>query len=271
MSIEIILGIIGAVFTIGFGIVGVYLTIKSKYPGAITFVNEQTIELFDAVGSSVDHLEVTYKGGQINENLVLLNGAFINSGKTDIAPNMVETPISLKLPDGFKWLTGKVVGSKMESKLSQVDDNTIQISTGLFRCGECVRFNALAQLPEDESYESNAKKLHKSISFEHRITNTQKIDETEVKPLSASKKELIQNSSSIVIIVFGLLLSIGIDMYRGVNKNIVFPYTVKDGVTEKVSARIKSDDTVQVTSTDSKYEASESLKSLYQGLVANHP
>jgi hypothetical protein len=76
--------IIGIFISVIFGLIGIYLTIRSKYSGRVTFVNEQTIELFDAIGNSLDKLAVTYNGSAVNENLVLLNGAFINSGKFDI-------------------------------------------------------------------------------------------------------------------------------------------------------------------------------------------
>lgn len=102
--------------------------------------------MFDAIGNSLDKLAVTYDGAAVNENLVLLNGAFINSGKFDITPDMVEQPITIRLPDGYKWLTGRVIDSNVKAEFIQVDKNNVSISTGLFRCGEYIRFHALAQL-----------------------------------------------------------------------------------------------------------------------------
>lgn len=130
-------------------------TIRSKYSGRITFFNEQTIELFDAIGNSLDKLAVTYNGSAVNENLVLLNGAFINSGKFDITKDMVEQPITITLPEGYKWLTGRIVDSNVKAEFIQVDDNNVSISTGLFRCGEYIRFHALAQLSETGKDVSN--------------------------------------------------------------------------------------------------------------------
>ena len=59
MPLEIFGSVLGISISVIFGVIGIYLTIKSRYPGQITFVNEQTIELFDAVGSTVDGLSVT--------------------------------------------------------------------------------------------------------------------------------------------------------------------------------------------------------------------
>jgi len=195
VPLEIFGSVLGISISVIFGVIGIYLTIKSRYPGQITLVNEQTIESFDAVGSTVDGLSVTYYGQEIKDNLVLLNGAFINTGKTDITTSMVEQPITLKLLDGYKRLSGKVVQSKVESKLVPINSNTISISTGLFRCGECVRFHALAQLPDNKNGVSNARNLKKSIEFKHRITNTRSINEESIYQTQAKPNTIIVNGS----------------------------------------------------------------------------
>jgi hypothetical protein len=257
VSSEIIWSILGVSASVIFGLIGVYLTVKSRYPGKITFVNEQTIELFDSIGNSLDSLAVSYGGEQVNENLVLLNGAFINSGKTDITKDMVEKPITLELPDGYKWLTGKVVKSNIDAELNLIDDNTISISTGLFRCGEYVRFHALAQLPENTDDVSNSKKLKESIGFHHRITNTRKIDETEVQPLSASKKELKRRGVPFTILLLVMLGVFGFSLYSGLPKSMVYKYSVSNDVIESVTVKIRSGDVVEVSSIDTDFEVEE--------------
>ncbi len=257
MSSEIIWSILGVSVSVIFGLIGVYLTVKSRYPGKITFVNEQTIELFDSIGNSLDGLAVSYDGEQVNENLVLLNGAFINSGKTDITKDMVEKPIALKLPDGYKWLTGKVVKSNIDAELNLIDDNTITISTGLFRCGEYVKFHALAQLPENTDDVSNSKKLKESISFHHRITNTRKIDETEVQPLAASKKELKRRGIPFALILLVMVGAFSFSLYSGLPKTMVYKYPVSNGVIESVTVKTTSGDTVEVSSIETEFEIEE--------------
>lgn len=202
-------------------------------------------------------MAVTYGGEQVNENLVLLNGAFINSGKTDITQSMVEQPITLKLPDGYKWLTGKVVKSMIDAELRQVDDNTISISTGLFRCGEYVRFHALAQLPDNADGDSNSKKLKKSIKFEHRITNTKNIDETEVQPKSASKKDLQRKGLPVLILFIVVVILTGFNLYKGLPKTMVYPYLISPNLIENVRVKITAEDTVKLTSIDSEFETEE--------------
>lgn len=257
MSTEMIWSVLGVSVSAIFGVVGVYLTIRSRYPGKITFINEQTIELFDAIGNSINDLTVTYGGQQVNENLVLLNGAFINSGKTDITQSMVEQPITLKLPDGYKWLTGSVVKSNVVAELRKIDDETISISTGLFRCGEYVKFHALAQLPDNADGDSNSQKFKKSIKFEHRITNTRNINETEVQSISSSKKNLKRRGLPFLllfIMVAGMAVSI---IYKGIPKTMVYPYLVSENLTEKVRVKTTSEETVEISSIESEFETEE--------------
>lgn len=255
MTPDIIWSSIGIAVSVIFGVLGIYLTLKSRYPGRITFVNEQMIELFDAVGNSLDKLAVTYDGNNINQNLVLLNGAFINSGKTDIEPGMVEKPITLKLPEGYKWLTAKLVKSATNATLNILDEKHISISTGLFRCGEYVRFHALAQVPDDDkSDKSISKRLRAALKFEHRITNTKNINETDVKNKASSKKELKRRGLPYLIMFVVTILLAVYSIYEGVPKSLVFPYTTDGKTNEYVRIETNAHDSnVEINSIESNF------------------
>lgn len=257
MTSEVIWSILSVSVSAIFGVVGIYLTVKSRYSGRITFVNEQTIELFDAIGNYLDKLAVTYDGSEVNENLVLLNGAFINSGKFDITPDMVEQPITIKLPDGYKWLTGRVVDSSIKASLELTNENEISVSTGLFRCGEYVRFHALAQLPEAEDDESNSKRFKKALGFEHRIVNTKNIDETETKNRKESQKTLKRKGIPFLLMLLVLSGMIGFTIYQGFPKVMVYPYSVSSSLIEPVKVKTTNDDLVKIESTVSDFEAEE--------------
>ena len=229
-------------------------TIRSKYSGRITFVNEQTIELFDAIDNSLDKLAVTYNGSAVNENLVLLNGAFINSGKFDITKDMVEQPITITLPEGYKWLTGRIVDSNVKAEFIQVDDNNVSISTALFRCGEYIRFHALAQLPETDKDVSNSERFKKAINFEHRIVNTKSIKETETH----SQKDIFKTLKKKGIPLFLMLLAtsgiFGFVIYERIPKVLVYSYAVSKSNIEQVQFKSTNNDLVKVISNESEFE-----------------
>jgi hypothetical protein len=266
---EIIWSIVGVSVSAIFGVVGIYLTVKSRYSGKITFVNEQTIELFDAIGNSLDKLAVTYNESEVNENLVLLNGAFINSGKFDITPDMVEQPITIKLPDGYKWLTGRVIDSNIKASLAQDNENTISISTGLFRCGEYVRFHALAQLPETDEDDSNSKRFKKALSFEHRIVNTKNIDETETQPKKVSQKALKRRGIPVFILLLIISGIIGFAFYNGSPKVMVYPYSISESITEQVKIKTTNNDLVIIVSMESEFEIEEPFSEFIKKTLGN--
>ncbi len=237
--------LVGIILTI----IGIFLTFKSKYSGKITFVNEQMIELFDAVGNSLDGLAVTYNGKSIEDNLVLLNGAFINTGKTDIAPEMVEQPITLKLPDGYKWLTGKLVDSNITASL-EIKDNNIEISTGLFRCDECIRFQALAQIPVN----SISTKLDFALSFSHRITNTKTIDSMKLGG-TLTGGELIYTCLILISLIGGLsskLISYTINNLHHTVMTTDLQH--KNGTIERVKFNFIENSKVSISSLGSEFE-----------------
>ena len=101
MEINHIWSIVGITVSAGFGVWGIYLAIRHRYPGRITFVTEQLIELFDDIGNTLPGLSVVYNNEEVSKNLVLLNGALINTGSIDISPSNIEKPISLRLPNEF--------------------------------------------------------------------------------------------------------------------------------------------------------------------------
>jgi len=142
MNIDIFWAVLGIGVSTVFGIWGIYLAVRYRYPGKVTMVNEQLIELFDDIGNSLPGLSVTYNNNEVSKNLVLLSAAFVNTGKLDIAPKMIEKPISISLPDGFNWLTAKIIDTSkdLNASVDIDDDGCATFSMGLFRRFEGVRW-----------------------------------------------------------------------------------------------------------------------------------
>ena len=212
-----ILSILGVAVSVLFGAWGIFLSIRNRYPGRITYVKEQTIELFDSIGKNLPDLSITYKNQKVKENLVLINGAFLNTGKIDISPSLAETPITMSLPKEFKWLTAKVVSTSKDltAKLDFKDENNVILTPSLFRCGEYIRIQALAEVPmpidnEDTSKEIKmGKHLEKALSFTHRIMNTRKIDQRKINDQDVYKKAkrssiILLSASIAAILVLGV-------------------------------------------------------------------
>ena len=69
MNPTTILAIIGTLATIVLGGWGIYLAVKRRYPGRITFIIEDSIGLFDSIVRNLPELAVLYKGESVRQNL----------------------------------------------------------------------------------------------------------------------------------------------------------------------------------------------------------
>jgi hypothetical protein len=151
METSTILTIFGIIATAVFFALGTYLTVKRRYTAQITFIKEDSLGLFDSIVKNLPELAVLYRDNPVSQGLVLLKGFLLNTGAKDITEPMVEEPLSIKLPEGFQWLTGRVVSasSKVQAKVN-VKPSELTLQTGLFRCNEHIRFEALAEVPIEE-------------------------------------------------------------------------------------------------------------------------
>jgi hypothetical protein len=189
-------------------------TITRRYPGQIIFFTEQIIDLFNAIVKDLPELVVLYKKDPVSPNLVLIKGALLNTGKIDISPTMIEMPITMTLPSGYRWLTAKIISSSpnVKADLYQEDKQNIIIKSGLLRCNENIRLQALVEVSPLSStekgtkHESMSSRLEEAIRFSHRIANTRKIEKKEIRDatLHSAAGNLFQS------LIFGILLTVSL-------------------------------------------------------------
>jgi hypothetical protein len=195
MNTSDILGVLGIVATIIFGVWGLIIVIRRRYPGQLTYVKESYIGLFDSIVKYVPELAVLYNNVPVGQGLVLIKGAILNTGSKDITDSMVEQKLAFVLPPDFRWLTAKIVGNSGNVKATIViQDNSLVFTTGLFRCNEFIRLQAIAEVPIDAAGEEKnvtiEDRLDKAISIIHRIADTQKVAEIELPNKSSGKRRL---------------------------------------------------------------------------------
>ncbi|WP_319759579.1 hypothetical protein [Maridesulfovibrio sp.] len=246
-------GPIGLLSTLIFGFLSIYIVIKNWYPCRITYMTAQIIELFDAVGNTLDGLEVNYKENNIDQNLVLLTGAFLNSGKKDITKDMIESPIEISLPNDYKWLTAKIIKNKIEANIS-IKDDKIKINTGLFRKGECVRFNALVQVPSDNSSKTLSSRLKSALKFNHRISNTHKIKTDTIKNKDAHTKMMKRRCVLIGSLLLMTWVTTGISLYQGLPQTIYYPYQTNNSTEDVFITTKPTGSMIKITSIQSDFE-----------------
>jgi hypothetical protein len=182
MTMSDILGAAGILATVVFGVWGLVVVLRRHYPGEISFVREPNLALFETIVKNIPELTAEYNKKPVGPGLVLVSGALLNSGTKDISEPMVEGKLTFSVPDGFKWLTGKIVGASPNVKSSlAVEDRNLTFSTGLFRCSEFLRFQAIVEVPmsaPEGALHSDAnitKRLDEAIKIEHRIADTRAV------------------------------------------------------------------------------------------------
>jgi hypothetical protein len=109
---------------------------------------------------------------------------------------MVEQKLAFVLPSDFRWLTAKIVGSSGNVKATiAIQDNSLVFTTGLFRCNEFIRLQAIAETPidaaaKDKKHETIEDRLEKAISITHRIADTQKVAKLELPTKRLGERRL---------------------------------------------------------------------------------
>ena len=233
--------------------------------------------MFDSIGKNLPDLAVTYKNQQIKRNLVLINGALLNTGKIDVSPSMTEGPITLSLPEDFKWLTAKVVSTseKVSADIDLRDDNNIILVPGLFRCGEYIRVQALAEVPMPRTNKNNSKKmkisrhLEEALTFSHRIMNTRKIDQRRIYEQDFYERRkrfsLVLLAGMVTVIVMIGVLS----FINGIPSQLTYNYKAENGNSYFVTIEPIDNNKVKVKDLEGKFEIETNLNDCFANVTGN--
>ena len=214
MDTSTILTVIGTIATVVFGILGVYL-VKRKYDfSRINLVIKNSIGVFDFI-ENWRELEVLVNKKPVPHNLVLLIGIWRNSGTVEITRTMTYEKLALKLPPGYSWLDAKVIptNSKVNATLS-VNPQSLEFDFNLFKSGEHIRFEALAnvpliqQHPSTQRVETAGNRLCNALTIEYRIEKTRDGVKEDVFSLGLASKSRMRKlalaSTLVVAVCFGL-------------------------------------------------------------------
>jgi hypothetical protein len=216
LTVKMETGTVLALIGIALTILSIYLMMRRRYPGRVTFIRESSIALFDMIVKNFPEIQVVFEGNAVQPDLVLLSGALVNSGRIDISPLVTEMPIEIGLPTGFEWLMAKIVSTSpnLEAEVKVEGGQRLVLTSGLFRQGEFVRFQALAKVPLGEeigrsSQESLSVRLEKSLTFSHRIADTREIDVKKLQDIEGLKRTVYRGPRAILYItVFLITMSI---------------------------------------------------------------
>jgi hypothetical protein len=197
MDTQTIFAVAGIASTVILGIWAIIITIRYNRSVEITYAHQLAIALIDDITQNFPDMKVLFRNKPVSENLVLLKGYFINTGKKDISHEMIEKQLTLTLPTGFEWVECKVVelspGLKVIANL--MGKTEISLETGLWKAKEYLKVEALAKVPVVKADLDNfpadypTERLLKALTFPHRIADSKIVRKTSV-PLFFSSRIL---------------------------------------------------------------------------------
>lgn len=260
MNTQSLLAIAGIVATTVFGVWAIAFAFRLSRNVRITYALDQLIALTRDITQNFPDLGVTFRGEPVSENLVLLKGYFINTGRRDISPDMIEDRISVNLPSEFEWVQCKVVESSpsLRASATKCNEQRIEFEVGLWKRKEYLKFEALAKVPVLEADDipdgGPGVRLRGALSFAHRITDSKRIEQTRVPRssklrrmhvplgflLAAKAAKHVVWIGSLVVLVTGLFLFAGSKW--GLFKTSTLGYTAQiDGQERVVTVRVSKD------------------------------
>jgi hypothetical protein len=132
MDMQTALTVAGITATVVFGVWAIVIAIRYNRSVSITYAEDQAIALTDDITQNFPDLRIMFRGQPVSENLVLLKGYFINTGRRDITREMVEEKITLSLPEDFEWVECRVVESSpsLKASVTKINNGGISVDTG---------------------------------------------------------------------------------------------------------------------------------------------
>jgi hypothetical protein len=195
--------IIGTIATVVFGAWAIVLAKKRAYPGRISCFHDRTIRLFADITANLPQLAVSYKGEPVAKNVSLVTGYVMNTGSKDVTHEMIENPLRMNLNEGYRWLEASAKSpTEKEEHAKIIDARTVEVSFGLFRCDEFLRFEGLIEVGE-------GKRATLEMSVTHRIADTAAVKWVPIprKPDKAWKT-ILGNLAITVVVLAGILAEI---------------------------------------------------------------
>jgi len=156
---------------------------RAKKNMQITKLEFRKKECFSLISSAVKkiNIDVMYKEKKIANPLILFKGEIVNTGTKDIDKLSIISPLKIIIANNYEWLEVHLIENeyKVNSKVTMLSKNTIELEWDLLKTGEKIEFEALVEnikkVEKDQKYKLSAH-FYDSIKFDHRIANLAEID-----------------------------------------------------------------------------------------------
>ena len=151
-----------------------YFTRKQMKKNEITHFSINSYDVGKGLHNEFPKFQITYERKEISNELQVLKGGFLNSGRNDIVGLKNDSDINLILPEGcsLKDIKIKQLSSDLDVTAckSKKTPNIVNFAINeKFMAGESFEYTAIIETTKE------IKNLHRKIEFKHRIPNTSRI------------------------------------------------------------------------------------------------
>lgn len=234
MTLSDTLGVIGLILTVIFGIWGIVVAVKKRYPGKLTFVEENAIGLFNSIIKNFPEIKIQYDDKPISEQMVYLKASFINTGTIDLSTKDNSHKVKINLCNDFKWINGKITSHSNEVICDLVNnEKELILDFDLLRTNEYIQFEAFAEITNSTK---PAQTFRKALNFNHRIPNTGKVDKLMYLNEEQIKDKRYEFRKNAVFMTLFLLLLLIFTAYSFFTKSTDIEYVYKP---EKIEYIVK--------------------------------
>lgn len=187
--------------------------------------------------------QLHYGGEELADNVMVLKGGFINTGRNDINALKGDADIKLILPDECK-IKAFTISSSTEDLIVSVNkdnekENILNFGVSeIFKTDEFFKYTAIVETPKE------IETLHSGLKFRHRISNTDKIKNTYIGPQKSQfvkRPYKIMMISSVIIAILMMLLNIDLIFCHNIRYEIY-----KKTNNQEVEIRIDSNSNLYV-------------------------
>jgi len=150
------------------------------------------------------------------------------------------------------------------------DRSKLAFDLGLFRCGEYLRFEALAEVPtsEDAAKDDPAKSLKNALAFEHRIADTRKVDTTEIMLVDSRKKRHLATLAVLALQAVLAAAAVVSAFWSGsptLEGNLQFWYTPSGSKGVLVSITPRADGKLRLSGVTEKFDQVVPVEAFFYG------
>lgn len=151
-----------------------YFTRKQMKKNEITHFSINSYDVGKGLRNVFPNFKLTYEGKEMSDEVLVLKGGFLNTGRNDITGLKNNSDIKLTLPDGccLKEIQIRSLCSDLNVKACCSKETPNVINFGIeekFMSGESFEYTAIIETKKE------VKDLRRKIAFKHRIPNTSKI------------------------------------------------------------------------------------------------